>query len=161
MWKATVKGIAAHRVRLVLSLVAVMLGVTFVTGTYVLTDTLDRSYDGLFTQTVANVDIVVRLPGEEGPAGTGERFSDRLLDPVQAVPGVEDAYGVVFGYAQFVGRDGEAIRPAGRADRRALVGPARRERSAPARRAEEQSAERSRRSRDGRRHRAGERVRGG
>lgn len=115
MWKATVKGITAHRVRLVLSLVAVMLGVTFVTGTYVLTDTLDRSYDGLFTQTVANVDVVVRLPGEEGPAGTGERFSEQLLSPVRAVPGVEDAYGVVFGYAQFVGRDGEAIRPAGRA----------------------------------------------
>lgn len=115
MWKATIKGVTAHRVRLVLSLVAVMLGVTFVTGTYVLTDTLDRSYDGLFTQTVANVDVVVRLPGEEGSAGTGERFSEQLLPSVQAVDGVDDAYGVVLGNAQFVGHDGEAIRPAGRA----------------------------------------------
>jgi len=59
MWKATVKGIVAHRVRLVLSMVAVMLGVSFVAGTYVLTDTLRHSYDGLFTQTVANVDVVL------------------------------------------------------------------------------------------------------
>src|SRR3954462_7262443 len=48
MWKATVKGIVAHRVRLVLSMVAVVLGVSFVAGTYVLTDTLQHSYDGLF-----------------------------------------------------------------------------------------------------------------
>jgi putative ABC transport system permease protein len=114
MWKATLKGIAAHRVRLVLSMVAVMLGVTFVTGTYVLTDTLDRSYDGLFSQTVANVDVVVRLQGQDGPEGTRERFSEQALDRVRAVEGVEDAYGVVAGYAQFVGRDGEAIRRAGR-----------------------------------------------
>ena len=63
MWKATFKGIVAHRVRLVLSMVAVLLGVSFVAGTYVLTDTLRLSYDGLFTQTVANVDVVVRLRG--------------------------------------------------------------------------------------------------
>jgi putative ABC transport system permease protein len=110
MWKATLKGIVAHRVRLVLSMVAVMLGVAFVAGTYVLTDTLRRSYDGLFSQTVANVDVVVRLRGEDGPELSRERFSEQLLPRVQSVSGVDDAYGVIYGYAQFVDRHGDAVR---------------------------------------------------
>src|SRR4029450_1580718 len=110
MWKATVKGIVAHRVRLVLSMVAVMLGVAFVAGTYVLTDTLQHSYDGLFSQTVANVDVVVRLRGEDGPELSRERFSQQLVPRVQSVSGVDDAYGVIYGYAQFVDRHGDAVR---------------------------------------------------
>lgn len=110
MWKATLKGIVAHRLRLSLSMVAVMLGVAFVTGTYVLTDTLDRSYDGLFRDTVADVDVVVRLPGQLGPEGTRERFPDQVVDQVAAVRGVASANGFVVGYAQFVDRDGDAIR---------------------------------------------------
>ena len=44
MWKATVKGIFARKVRLALTAVAVLLGVAFVSGTYVLTDTLNQSF---------------------------------------------------------------------------------------------------------------------
>ncbi|MFM8305318.1 MAG: FtsX-like permease family protein, partial [Actinomycetota bacterium] len=113
MWRATVRGIVAHRVRMALSVVAVMLGVTFVTGTYVLTDTLDRSYDGLFRATVAKVDLVVQLRGQSGPEGTRERFPDRVARDAAAVPGVRRVHGVVQGYAQFVDRDGDAIRTGG------------------------------------------------
>jgi putative ABC transport system permease protein len=113
MFRATVRGIVAHRVRLVLSVVAVVLGVAFVTGTYVLTDTLDRSYDGLFADTVRDIDVVVRLRGQTGPEGTGERFPDTVVGQVAAIDGVESAHGVVQGYAQFVDRDGEAIRKRG------------------------------------------------
>jgi putative ABC transport system permease protein len=109
MFRATVKGIVAHRVRLALSVVAVLLGVAFVTGTYVLTDTLDRSYDGLFSDVVADVDLVVQLRGQTGPEGTRERFPADVVDRVGAVAGVRSAHGVVWGYAQFVDRDGDAI----------------------------------------------------
>jgi len=113
MFRATVRGILAHRVRLVLSLVAVMLGVAFVAGTYVLTDTLDRSYDGLFADTVADVDLVVQLRGQSGPEGTRERFPDAVVAQVGAVDDVRSAHGVVQGYAQFVDADGNAIRKGG------------------------------------------------
>jgi len=113
MFRATVRGIVAHRVRLALSLVAVMLGVAFVAGTYVLTDTVNRSYDGLFSATVANVDVVVQLRGQTGPEGTRERFSDRVVGELAAVPGVASAHGVVQGYAQFVDRNGDAVRSGG------------------------------------------------
>ena len=57
MWKATIRGLLARRVRLALSALAVMLGVSFVAGTYVLTDTLDRSFSNVFDQTVSGVDL--------------------------------------------------------------------------------------------------------
>lgn len=113
MFRATIRGIVAHRVRLVLSLVAVVLGVAFVAGTYVLTDTLDRSYDGLFADTVRDVDLVVQLQGQTGPEGTRERFPDALVDQVGAVAGVRSARGVVRGYAQFVDANGDAISKGG------------------------------------------------
>jgi len=113
MFRATIRGIVAHRVRLALSLVAVLLGVAFVAGTYVLTDTLDRSYDGLFSDTVADVDLVVQLRGQSGPEGTRERFPDAVVAQVGAVDGVRSADGVVQGYAQFVDADGNAIRKGG------------------------------------------------
>jgi len=113
MFRATVRGIVAHRVRFVLSVVAVLLGVAFVAGTYVLTDTLDRSYDGLFDDTVRDVDLVVQLRGQSGPEGSRERFPDAVVDQVGAIDGVGSAHGVVWGYAQFVGADGEAIRKGG------------------------------------------------
>jgi putative ABC transport system permease protein len=90
-------------------MVAVMLGVSFVAGTYVLTDTLQHSYDGLFTQTVANVDVVVRLHGEDGPELSRERFSEQLLPRIESTDGVRDAYGVIYGYAQFVDQQGGAV----------------------------------------------------
>jgi putative ABC transport system permease protein len=113
MWKATIRGILARRVRLALTALAVVLGVTFVSGTYVLTDTLDRSFNGVFRETVAGVDLVVQ---EKGAVNSGnglldlQRFPEEVLDTVRAVDGVRVAEGFVHGTAQFVGKDGENIR---------------------------------------------------
>ena len=63
MWRATVKGVLARKVRLPLTALAVVLGVTFVSGTYVLTDTLKQSFGSLFSQYAAGVDLVVRARG--------------------------------------------------------------------------------------------------
>src|SRR5947207_76909 len=60
MWKATIKGILARKLRLALTTLAVLLGVAFVSGTYVLTDTMERSFDVIFRRTVTDVDLVVR-----------------------------------------------------------------------------------------------------
>ena len=60
MWKATIRGLLARRVRLVLTAMAVLLGVSFVSATYVLTDTVRRSFDAVFAQTLAGVDLQVQ-----------------------------------------------------------------------------------------------------
>ena len=48
MGKATLKGLLAHKFRLAATALAIVLGVSFVAGTYVLTDTITASFDDLF-----------------------------------------------------------------------------------------------------------------
>src|ERR1700675_1545435 len=102
MWKATVRGIFARKVRLALTTVAVLLGVSFVSGTYVLTDTLDRSYQGLFHQRVSGIALVVRQRAPFGGSGDRDRFPDPAVNAVESVPGVRSANPYLQDYAQFV-----------------------------------------------------------
>ena len=117
VWKATIRGIVARRVRLLLTAVAVMLGVAFVTGTFVLTDTMRQAYDDVFDRTYSGVDIVVRAAANGGQVGLissgvlspRQRMPDSIVETVRDVDGVGTADGVVVGYAQFVDKHGESI----------------------------------------------------
>ena len=75
MWKVTIKGILAHKIRFLLTGVAVILGVSFIAGTLVLTATINKTFDGLFTNIYAHTDAAVLL-GDERPLA--ER-TDRLV----------------------------------------------------------------------------------
>jgi putative ABC transport system permease protein len=66
MLRATVKSVLARKLRLALSAFAIVLGVAFVAGSYVFTDTIDQTFEEIFAETTA--DIVVR-PTQSG-AGT-------------------------------------------------------------------------------------------
>jgi putative ABC transport system permease protein len=59
MLRATLKSLLSRKLRLVLSGLAVVLGVMFVSGAFVLTDTLGRSFDGLFASVYQNTDVEV------------------------------------------------------------------------------------------------------
>ena len=50
MWKVTRKGLAANKIRFVLTAIAVILGVAFVSGTLVLTATIQKTFDDLFAE---------------------------------------------------------------------------------------------------------------
>src|ERR1700684_1034797 len=97
MWKATVKGILGRRVRLALTAAAVVLGGSFVTGTYVLTDTLHASFQGVFRPRLPGVDLVVRpaAPFGGGGAADQQRFPDQTVAQVRPVAGVAVADGFV------------------------------------------------------------------
>jgi len=113
MWKATVKGLLAHKLRLALTALSVVLGVGFVAGTFVLTDTLGHTFDHLFTEVNAHIDATVRskpaLGNNDGGFSDREPLPDSLLATVSAVPGVGQAGGYVQGYAQIVDKAGKAI----------------------------------------------------
>jgi putative ABC transport system permease protein len=117
VWRVTVKGLMAHKLRLGLTALAIVLGVTFIAGTFVLTDTLHNTFSVLFGNVYEHVDFEVRgvaaLSGTS--AGTAPRRSipESLLSTVRAVPGVAVAEGTVSGYAQYVGHDGKAISTGG------------------------------------------------
>ncbi|CAN5211234.1 ABC transporter permease [soil metagenome] len=117
MWRATIKGLIAHKLRLALTSLAVVLGVAFVAGTFILTDTLNHTFDSLFTQANAGTDVVVRAKAAftdtgDGPSGGGsirERIPEAMLASIREVDGVAAADGVIPGFAQLVDEQGEAI----------------------------------------------------
>jgi len=111
--RAVLKGLLAHKLRLLLTGIAVVLGVAFVAGTFVLTDTINRTFDTLFAEISAGTDITVRAESGFGDAANLESSRDALpaslLATVRAVRGVAAADGSVGGYAQFVDKKGKAV----------------------------------------------------
>ncbi len=117
MVRAVLKGLLAHKLRLFLTAMAVVLGVSFVAGTFVLTDTINKTFDTLFSEISANTDVSVRAVSGFGADSSPEAVRDTVpasvLDVVRRVPGVQAAVGSVGGYAQFVDKAGKAVTTAG------------------------------------------------
>jgi ABC-type lipoprotein release transport system permease subunit len=108
--RATLRSLLSRKLRLLLSAMAVVLGVSFVSGALVLTDTLGRVFDDLFVSVNDKTSVEVR--GAElftGDGGTTRQpVPASVLDAVREVDGVAAATGDVSGYAQLVQRDGKA-----------------------------------------------------
>jgi putative ABC transport system permease protein len=98
--KTSMRNFFAHKGRMALSAVAVLLSVGFVTGTLVFTDTMTTTFDKLFTATSSDVTVSAK-----GSSDTGETTSDTgrppvlpasVVDEVRATEGVKSAEGTVF-----------------------------------------------------------------
>ncbi len=119
MWKVTIKGLLAHKLRLALTALAIVLGVTFISGTFVLTDTLHNTFTTLFGHVYQNVDFQVRgqsvfTSNTGGGGAVRNNIPQSIVTTVRNVPGVADAEGTVSGNnAQFVAPDGKAISTGG------------------------------------------------
>jgi len=103
----TARSLWARKRRLVATLLAVGLGVAFLAGTLLLSDTLRANFDRLFTQADGGTDVVLRGATKVGAERTGVDAS--LLARVRSVAGVADAQPYLEGYGQLVGRDGKPI----------------------------------------------------
>ncbi len=122
MTKITLRGLLARKLRLALTALAIVLGVTFVTGTLVLTDTLNRTFDNLIGTAYQHINFQIRgraaFNNDTAAAanGTGDRkpIPTSLATAVRRLPGVAYVDPSVAGYAQFVS-DGNAIGSAGSA----------------------------------------------
>jgi putative ABC transport system permease protein len=114
MWKATISGLRAHKLRLVLTALSVVLGVAFVTGTLILSDTLQNTFNQLFSGVYGKISVEVRQPSpvkDEQGNKTFKPMPVSILDKVQNLPGVAAAEGSVSGFAQIVDKHGKAIAP--------------------------------------------------
>jgi putative ABC transport system permease protein len=110
MQKVTFRGLSAHKLRLALTALAIVLGVTFVSGTFVLTDTLNSIFSVLVGNVYSKLDFEVRGVAQFSGSGASRNpLPESLLAKVRHVPGVASAEGIVSGYAQFVARDGKPI----------------------------------------------------
>ena len=112
MLKLTISSIRAQKSRFFLTSVAVILGVAFMAGTLVLTDTIRKSNDDLVVGTYEETDAVVQsaqsVTDDQGKQARGT-VDAAVSDRVAAVPGVESAAAQVFGIAIVVGKDGELL----------------------------------------------------
>jgi putative ABC transport system permease protein len=116
MRRVTTRGLRARKLRLGLTALAIVLGVTFVTGTLVLSDTLNRTFDNLVGTAYGKISFEIRGKAAFGNTAAGaSRTADRrpvpapLVAEVRRLPGVAYLYGSVSGYAQFVDHSGNAI----------------------------------------------------
>ncbi|HSK15076.1 MAG TPA: FtsX-like permease family protein [Gaiellaceae bacterium] len=113
MIRVALRGLFGRKLRTALTALAVVLGVAMVSGTYVLTDSIDRAFDRIFTDVRQGSDAVVS--GEsafdlsEGSGATAPAFDESLVETILGLPAVAAAEGAVEGQAQFIGEDGKAI----------------------------------------------------
>src|ERR687896_1151588 len=111
MIRVALRGLAGRKVRALLTSAAIVLGVAMVSGTYILTDTVQQGFDTIFERSYEGSDVVitgkkafsVEEEEEDVPA-----FSETVLDEVQRVDGVADAAGGIEDDAKQI-KDGEAI----------------------------------------------------
>ncbi|MGP4024451.1 ABC transporter permease [Actinomadura sp. 3N407] len=105
MLRTTLAGLRAHKLRLLLTAVAITLGVGFISGTFVLTDTIDKGVAKTFAKSADKVDFAV-LPKSDDPE---KGISAETFRKIRALPGVTDVHGMVKGEAALVGKDGKAV----------------------------------------------------
>ncbi|MDN3353914.1 ABC transporter permease [Actinomadura sp. DC4] len=105
MLKTTLAGLRAHLMRLTLTALAITLGVGFVSGTFVLTDTGQAGFDQQFTASADRVSVAVL---KKRGAPDDAVIPTALLTRLKVLPGVQDAQGQVRGDAPLIGKDGKA-----------------------------------------------------
>lgn len=109
MLRAALRSVLARKVRLLLTGIAILLGVSFMSGSYVLTDTMTRAFDELIETGYADIDVVVRrenaFTAQTSALEERDPMPESVLETVEAVPGVARAVGDVLGFAQIVDPD--------------------------------------------------------
>src|ERR1700712_608722 len=120
MLHVTLRGLQGHLVRLLLTAFAVMLGVSFVTGTFVLRDSIDSTLWGLVAHSSKGLDVSVRgaesraaSPISVNGAAARPGVALALVDTIAAVPGAARVVPNLQGTAILAGRNGIAVRNGG------------------------------------------------
>ncbi|HWH15591.1 MAG TPA: ABC transporter permease [Miltoncostaeaceae bacterium] len=108
MLRATLRNLSAARLRLALTALAVVLGVAFVAGTFILSDTTGRAMDGEIAAAGGGTDVVVRGAATVS-ADAREPLPDALLATVLDVPGVSAVAGRATGAAELVDPAGGTV----------------------------------------------------
>ncbi len=114
MLKVALKGLLARKLRTALTGFAVVIGVAFVAGTFVFTDTIDASFKDLFERASKGTDVSVQSrQAVEVDFATPPSMAASTLERVQSVDGVEEAVGSVSADVTLLDRDGEPITSGG------------------------------------------------
>jgi putative ABC transport system permease protein len=117
MLRVTLKGVQGHLLRFLLTVVSVTLGTALIAGTFVLTDSINATFDSIFDTVASGIDVSVRGQKagilEQGEGNLREQLPVSLVDRLRQVDGVERAEPDLQGSAVLVGKDGTAVRSGG------------------------------------------------
>ncbi|MFE3648647.1 ABC transporter permease [Streptomyces sp. NPDC059152] len=116
MLKTALRNVLAHKARLLMTALAVLLGVAFVAGTLIFSDTVGEAVKNASAKNLKDVAVSVQAVSDPdtgaGPGKDGKRttaLDERLADRIRALPGVASVRSDVTGEATLAGRDGEPI----------------------------------------------------
>jgi putative ABC transport system permease protein len=118
MLTVALKGLAGRPVRALLTAVAIVLGVAMISGTYVLTDTINSGFDTIFSRSYQNADVVITgkaaFDKANGESVEAPPMPQSLLVKVQKLPGVALAAGsVTTDTLKLIGKDGKVVSTGG------------------------------------------------
>ncbi|NIY63258.1 ABC transporter permease [Streptomyces malaysiensis] len=108
MFRTALRNVLAHKARLLMTMLAVLLGVAFVVGTLVFTDTVGNAYKERFLTTLRDVSVQATPPYDvkTGEPGTVEEDTLRRL---RRLPGVASVTGSVEGATAVAAKDGHPL----------------------------------------------------
>ena len=116
MFNVVLKGILTRKLRLLLTAFAVVLGTAFLSGSFIFTDTIGRTFDDLFADINANTDAVVRssivIEGDFG-SELRNRIPDAIVAEIEQVPGVKFAVPQIQASAAIFTREGKPMKVSG------------------------------------------------
>ncbi|HEX5713893.1 MAG TPA: ABC transporter permease, partial [Solirubrobacterales bacterium] len=104
------KSLWARKLRALTTTFAVVLGVAFVAGSYILTDTIFAAFDEIFSESNEGISVVVTAKNPvEQESGETASFSASVLPEVESTPGVKEAAGAIFTLGAFFDSKGDEI----------------------------------------------------
>ncbi len=111
MLKVTLRGLRAHKVRFFATALAVLLGVAFMAGTQVFTDTFSKSFDQIFVNVDKGIDAVVRstVVVKTNFGDQRSRVDESVVSQLSRVKGVSEVAGVVNGQIRILDKSGKAM----------------------------------------------------
>ena len=119
MIRVALRGLGGRKLRATLTALAIILGVAMMSGTYVLTDTIDKAFSQIFDESYAGTDVVVSGKGADisfqGTNAAAPSVDEGLVDEVAALPNVEAAAGAITDESstKIIGSDGKALNTQG------------------------------------------------
>jgi putative ABC transport system permease protein len=117
--RVALRGLAGRKLRAALTAFAIILGVAMMSGTYVLTDTIDKAFSEIFEESRAGTDVVVSGKGADisfqGESSEVPPVDQGLVEEIAALPDVEAAAGTIADEdsTKIIGSDGKAINTQG------------------------------------------------
>ncbi|MEU5385049.1 ABC transporter permease [Kitasatospora cineracea] len=117
MYRTALRNVLAHKGRLLMTVLAVLLGTAFVAGTLVFSDTMGQAMRNSYSTSFSDVSVLVSASGADdgGPADGDAQPKDRTsLTPdtvkqLAALPGTERARGVVSGFTGVADKNGNLV----------------------------------------------------